>query len=367
MQKTICFLSLGSYPLLSSSEQLEYTGGAELMQVLISKELARAGYRVVFITFRDSNNMDEIIDGISILKSYSRLDGLSLFKRFRFIWQCLKKADADFYVHSSSFPGIAAIYCLINKKAFVNWVASDRNVLLRNIGKKNSILAKIALYIDIKLSRLILVQNMYQKKTLYRLYSKESILIKNPILITDRVSQSGNIGDYILWVGTIRSIKRPDIFLRLAKSLPEYNFLMVGGTDINESNLYVTIKEAAKSIPNLDFLGFVPHQKINKYYNNAIAVVNTSDAEGYPNVFLEAWMNYTPIISLNVDPDYIIRKYHLGYHSGSFENMIEDIKRIINNPQLRYSIGVNGRRYVEAEHDSTKIVNDFLDALNTIK
>jgi len=51
-------------------------------------------------------------------------------------------------------------------------------------------------------------------------------------------------------------------------------------------------------------------------------VINTSNFEGFPNIFLEAWATGVPVISLNVDPGNVIKKRRLGICcEGSLERM----------------------------------------------
>lgn len=358
----ICFLSLGSYPLLSSSEELKYAGGAEMMQVLIGKELAKKGFRISFVTYHDKGEKKETLDEITIIKSYSVSQRLSLFKKMKILWRCLKKADADIYIHSSGTPGIVPLYCFIHRKKYLYWASSDRNILLKSIGKKTSLLAKIALYLDIKLADLIIVQNNFQKKTVEKEFKKKCVLIKNPIIIPNKFIDIRKKVDNktVLWISTIRDIKQPKLFLKLANALPQYKFRMIGGKDIREHELYNQIKRESKNIPNLEFLGFVPHHMIQKYYENAAILVNTSKMEGFPNTFLEAWLNYTPVISINVDPDEIICRYKLGFHLRTFEQMVENVKLLLKDEKLREERGMNGRKYVEREHDIKKIVKKII-------
>jgi glycosyltransferase involved in cell wall biosynthesis len=110
---------------------------------------------------------------------------------------------------------------------------------------------------------------------------------------------------------------------------------------------------------NLDFIGFVPYKEMGKYYAESALLVNTSPNEGFPNTFLEAWANYRPVISLGFDPDEIICKNRLGFHSKTFEQMIDNIKTIIENNQLRTEMGVNARRYIEEKHNVNKLVKEY--------
>jgi glycosyltransferase involved in cell wall biosynthesis len=117
----------------------------------------------------------------------------------------------------------------------------------------------------------------------------------------------------VLWVSSMQKLKRPELFLELAKAIPSVRFQMIGGSG-GSKNFYEQIEETASKMPNLDFVGFVPYHKIDQYFDKAAIFVNTSVFEGFPNTFLQAWGRYAPVVSLNVDPDEIICKYKLGFH-----------------------------------------------------
>jgi len=171
----------------------------------------------------------------------------------------------------------------------------------------------------------------------------------------------------LLWVGTIRSIKQPELFLDIAKNLPQYKFMMIGGSTNSELELYNKIQKKSKSLSNLSFLGFIPHNKIQNYYFQSTIFVNTSLVEGFPYTFVEAWNNSIPVISLNIDPDEIICKNKLGFHSKTFQQMILDIKCLLDNDNLRNGMVMNARKYIKENHDLKKITNQFTDILTTFE
>jgi glycosyltransferase involved in cell wall biosynthesis len=92
-------------------------------------------------------------------------------------------------------------------------------------------------------------------------------------------------------------------------------------------------------------------------YRRAGILVNTSESEGFPNTFLEAWSNYVPVVSLKWDPDEIICRHKLGFHSKDANQMKLDIIRLMNDGKLARELGLNGRRYVETHH-SSKVISD---------
>ncbi len=363
MVEKICFISLGSYPLLTSNENLKYVGGAELKQVIMAKELAKRGYDVSIITYDEPGTKKKEFSELNIIKTFSPSDDLNYFNKIKALWISLKKANSYIYIQSGGTPGFIALYCYLRKKMYIKWLSSDRNVLLKGNENRTPIWIKIALFIDIKLAGLIIVQNQFQKKLIEEKFKKKTILIKNPILIPikqnySKIKKTKNV---ILWVGTLRTIKQPEVFLKLAELFPTYTFQMIGGESDTEPEVYKKIEEGAQKLKNLNFLGYIPHDEIQSYYRDATIIVNTSKAEGFPNTFLEAWINYTPVVSLHVDPDEIICKNNLGFHSKTFKQMIADIQTLLTNEQLREKMVENAIGYIEKQHNINAIVIEFVN------
>ena len=87
--------------------------------------------------------------------------------------------------------------------------------------------------------------------------------------------------------------------------------------------------------------------------------------EGFPNTFLEAWINRIPVISLNIDPDELICNEKLGFHSKSFEQLIINLNTLLQDDTLRNEMGMNAKRYVEQNHDVKKIADKFEKLINS--
>ncbi|VVB62032.1 Glycosyltransferase Gtf1 [uncultured archaeon] len=358
MNKKICFVALGSYSLLTSDENLKYVGGSELKQVIIGRELAKRNFKISFITF-DEKSDKENADGITIIKSFSASKNFSNFKKGLMIWKSLKKANAYIYIQGSGSEGIIPLFCFIHRRKYIKWLTWD-GIFFQKKYSNYSIITRVSTYIDIKLSHIIVAQNNFQKTNIEKKFKKKCILIKNPIIIPDitnfKNKENKNI---ILWVGTIKAVKQPDLFLKIAKNFEEFNFKMIGGKNKKDEKLYDRIKQEALTIPNLEFLGFVPHNKIQKYYEEASIFINTSRIEGFSNTFLEAWINCVPVISLNADPDEVICNKKLGLHSKTFEQIILDVNTLLHNDNLRIEMGMNGKKYVEQNHNMKKIADQF--------
>jgi glycosyltransferase involved in cell wall biosynthesis len=150
--------------------------------------------------------------------------------------------------------------------------------------------------------------------------------------------------------------------LELVISITNADFIMIGGPG-NDLEFYNKIENKAKQIPNLRFLGFIPFGEIDVYFNKASVLVNTSMFEGFSNTFIQAWMNCVPVITLNSDPDEVVCKYKLGFHSRTFEQLVQDATEIISNKKLRNQMGINGRRYVEKEHNIKLVLENYVQLI----
>lgn len=364
MKSKMCFNALATYPLLSQVD-LGFIGGAELQQVLIGKELAKNGYDVSFVVFDHGQEPFEIIDGIKIYKTVPKgyvLSGIkSFYHAFKSAWNALRQADADIYYQEGAGrdTGIVALFCLLKRKKFIFLVASDIDV--DGTFTKDAKLYERTLYkFGIKRADYIIAQSEYQQELLKNNYNLDSIVIKNPYPI-EKVEGSNSEPPIVLWVGTVKpEWKRPELFLKLAKAIPDAKFQMVGGASTNKQ-FYDKIKEEAERIPNLEFVGFVPYPEVNEYFANASICVNTSSVEAFPPyVFIQAWMHYVPTVCLDIDHEDILCKNMMGFHSKTFNPLVEDVKRLLKDEQLREEMSRNARQYVEKEHDIKEIVKKYI-------
>jgi len=352
----VCIVSLGAYPLLAKQD-IELIGGAELQSVLLARELAQRGFDVSFIVLDHGQDSPQIIDGIKVIKAYSADAPMGLrLSTVRLVWKALSQADADIYYGFRGIAGIVALYCWLKRKKLVIGIPSDMEVAEERANKGN--ISNLLWRFDLKLANRIITQTKYQHSMLEERFGRDSVIIPafHPVGVSVMDKAEPPI---VLWVSTIRpQWKQPELFLKLAAAIPEARFQMVGGPS-RDQEFYERIKEQATKIPNLNFVGFMPHYEIGRYFEKASIFVNTSDVEGFPNTFLEAWARYTPVVSLNIDPDEIICEHRLGLHSRTFQQMVNDVKRLLADKKLRQEMGELGRHYVENEHSLQKVVETY--------
>jgi glycosyltransferase involved in cell wall biosynthesis len=82
----------------------------------------------------------------------------------------------------------------------------------------------------------------------------------------------------------------------------------------------------------------------------------------FPNTFIQAWMRKTPVVSLDTDPDDVIKKNQLGLHSANFDQMVKDVRLLLTDTHLCQHMGENAYRYATKEHN----VHNTVDRLEKI-
>jgi glycosyltransferase involved in cell wall biosynthesis len=111
---------------------------------------------------------------------------------------------------------------------------------------------------------------------------------------------------YVCWISNIKSAKRPELFIALAKECLDLNvdFLMAG--EIQDQNLNVLIKDT--SLTNFHYLGAIDPKLANGVISDSLCLAHTCLPEGFPNVFLQAWAMKKRVVSFEYDPGGLIHK-----------------------------------------------------------
>lgn len=194
------------------------------------------------------------------------------------------------------------------------------------------------------------LQNKAQEECLARNYGeKKHVIIPNIWPLTNKNGKVSRDIDF-LWVGNFRELKRPQWFIQLAKDNPQYKFAMVGGS-ANGNQLYKDCEEKAKRYPNFEFLGRTDFDDVNKLFERARIYVCTSEIEGFPNTFLQAWSNNIPVIT-TFDPSDTVKTNGLGLCVNSYEELNATAKTLIGNQTKQQEIQQNIAVYFKESHNA---------------
>jgi glycosyltransferase involved in cell wall biosynthesis len=76
--------------------------------------------------------------------------------------------------------------------------------------------------------------------------------------------------------------------------------------------------------------------------------------EGFPNTYIQSWLREVPVASLTVDPDNILVRNGIGFCSGSYNQLRNDVQKLLESPSLREKMGKKAREYALKNHDMTR-------------
>jgi glycosyltransferase involved in cell wall biosynthesis len=140
---------------------------------------------------------------------------------------------------------------------------------------------------------------------------------------------------------------------------------MVGGPVPDEQALYDRIRAEAQRYPNLIFHGHLPYWEASAMYGRARLLVNTSDAEGFPNAYLQAWMLGVPVVTFS-DPDGVIDCRGLGEVIRSPLAMWGAVRRLLADPDELAVLGARCRAYMRQEYSEERILAPYLAAFEEL-
>ncbi|MDP9082658.1 MAG: glycosyltransferase family 4 protein [Pseudomonadota bacterium] len=364
---SICFVGLENLPVLAREFNRHGIGGEQVQQTLLAKALQRRGYQVSMVV-GDYGQPDEFTrDGVKIFKAFRFDAGLPGFRfihpRWTGVWSALRRAAANVYYLSCADMrlGQLAVYGKFHRCRLIFRIAHDTDCEPDKLlvpYRRDRLLYEYGL----RRTDIILAQSEAQRKAMRNHYGLDSQLAT---MLVDQPSTHRSFTERdirVLWVNNLRAFKRPDLFVELAKSLPALGMHMVGGPQPGFQALFDEIREHARTMSNLTFHGQTPYHEVGDFYERARVFVNTSDSEGFPNSYLQAWIRGTPVIAF-FDPDGVIAREGLGIAVRSIEEMAAAVKSLADDPDRWGVMSSRCRRYMEREYSEQKILQPYICAI----
>jgi len=370
----LCMLALTAYPVLARRRDSRELGGAQVQQVMIARTLVQAGMRVSFICMDYGQPARERIDGIDVLRIHAPgagLPGLRFFyPRLTDLMAAMKAADADVYYQrcAAGNTGLMTAWCQAHGRGSIFAGASDLDFipLPPTLGNTRD---RWLYRRGVRQASAVVVQNPRQQELLRAHHGRDGILIPSCYLRDPAPAAVAATPREVLWVGMVREPKRPDRFLALARALPHVSFRMVGGPMGDSPAVlayYESIRAEAASLPNLQFTGFVPYDQVDSYFDQAAILVNTSDHEGFPNTFLQAWARDTPAVALFDTGSRVDGQAPYGLVASEAE-MAALVGRLMADPAERQALGLRGRDYYERHHAPQVTAARYGELIETLR
>ncbi len=358
---SVCFVAPTAYSILSGDPDIRMVGGAELQQVIIANELADRGFDVSMICIDHGQEDAAVFGKITAYKCFNLRAGIpvirSVYPRATQLWSALKRANADIYFQRTAgrYTGIVATFARSKGKRSVYSAANDPD-FAKGLPKIRFPIDKWIFSYGIRNVDRIIVQNEHQRSLCRERFGRASTVISNCLPNPSRRSADRN--GTVLWVATLKREKRPELFVELARQNPDIQFQMVGGPSRTGEAFFQEIASAASQLSNLEFVGFVPFSEIDRYFDGARLLVNTSDYEGFPNTFLQAWSRQIPTVSF-LDLRQSTGGQTIGRIADSVEDMSVIVRRLMADDDLWRRDGQRCQEHFDRAHSVDTIVDQF--------
>lgn len=425
----VSFVALGAYPLFEPAAR-GATGGMEKKAWMFARALAERGTVDVSFVVRDHGQPAvKKIDDVSVfayreplLKQISRV-ARSLRRKHpitgniaklasgappirkapltrlplrvarascKLVWQIMRgmvpapalyaRIGADVHiaagVNAISAEMVAA--CRINRSQSILWLASDSDLdpafVAPGRGERADGLPGTVGHYALTNANAIIVQSLHQQALLRERFGRESHLIRNAIDLTGDDTQGGTLdpeieailskGPYALWVGRSDPIKkRPDVCFDLAEKLPHVRFVIVMAL-VKDTAFHAALKRRKPA--NVDLIEGLPFRAMPHLFRSAVALVNTSSQEGFPNAFLEAGKHGIPVVSLNVDPDSMFSKRQAGIVCrGNLDAMAAAVQKVHSDAEERRQYASRLRAYAAEFHGLEECCDELCEVIRS--
>lgn len=283
------------------------------------------------------------------------------FDYIYFILQGSKKINSAEYKNSDVFHALTPLESFhTNKKRTVTSLMDFIALNERNLSVKHKLLAKIyekGIEHTINSER-ITVLNPDLAKTLAEKYGvDENIIEVIPPPIADNFYPKNEKHDTFN-IGTLSSLgyrKRVHLLIKAFMEADiENSQLLLAGTGPNMEEF----KKLASGDDRIKFLGFVPDEKINDFYNSLDLFVFPTSLEGYGMPMVEAMGAGKPVITLDDAeiPSNLAKHTHV--------TSIEELPEVMSNKSYKCDIKKNIEFY--KEHSIDKIALKYYKVYESI-
>src|SRR5216683_1046893 len=322
----LCFVAPNTWPVFSRDPDNEVIGGAEVQQSILARALAGAGYRVSMICLDFGQPQGVSLDGVTVHKAHRPDAGLPVLRfvhpRITAMWRAMRAVDADVYYQrcSAMLTAVVAAFCHRYGKRSIFASAADLDFVP---GRQPIRYLRDRWLFEQGLKRVdrIVVQNVAQQQACRANYHRESTLIPS----CDGLPADASPGT---------------------------------GDDARNNACFESVRNAATTIPNIEFTGFLPHACAEPYFDRARVLVNTSLHEGVPNTFLQAWARGVPTVAF-VDTGARLRGELLYPVVRRVEEAAAEIERLFTDEGHWRRASVRCREYFSNTHSTSKVLDRF--------
>ena len=173
----------------------------------------------------------------------------------------------------------------------------------------------------------------------------------------------------IVWVARFIKWKHPEVVLKIAKNLKNYNFKikMLGTGELEEKIRTSVKKQNLEDV--IEIVGQVPSDEVKNYMEEANIFIGTSDSrEGWGAVVNEA-MNAGCAIVANQkmgSVPFLIENGKNGMMYTSYKDFENKLKYLIENKEIRRKFGKNAYKLITEKWTSKVATDNLLNLFDSI-
>ena len=227
-------------------------------------------------------------------------------------------------------------------------------------------------YFSLQKADAVFTQTPEQSEMLRDRFGREGTLVPNPIDLAEWDSRASamlppelhaGLDRFVLWMGRAEKIhKRPQVLIEIAQLCPEVPFLML----LNPRDPAVDAEIRLSAPSNVRIVSQVPFPLMPALFRKAIACINTSSLEGFPNAFLQAAASRVPIVSTDVGRWFLEESRAGLCVEGNRQRAADTLREWMNSPELRSQVGTRGRAFVEQQHAIEPVTVRFAEVLRSV-
>ena len=164
----------------------------------------------------------------------------------------------------------------------------------------------------------------------------------------------------VVFLGRLDPIKRPWVFVELARRFPSTEFLMLGNAYVQGIGAW----QPSRLPGNVRLMAHVEGAEKARLLASAWMIVNTSIHEALPISFLEALHSATPIVSCQNPEDMTSRfGVYVGRWDGSglegLDAFSDAVTHLLDDHEARVQLGRVGRAWVRSTHTRERFLGAF--------
>ncbi len=362
-------------------------GGAQHQTLLLAQGLAKLGHDVIFLATNSNEESEFNTGNVRVVNVLGRRT--AGWSRHRQLLTTAIQQSAPDICYVRVFEDLAAIVPLC-KDAGVPVVSMSVHAMetspfllgyrpLDTIGHLRAMNTWFHLrsFLSIRSSAAHVCNSKALQESIRRWFPGKSIrMIYNGSPVPSHQHAHKESTGQVIWVNNIKLFKRPEVFIELARCLPQFRFLMIGRMASGRygKKLGATLKQGPS---NLEYLGPMGIDQANNAISQSDLLLYTSlPVEGFGSSFTQAWLRHVPTLSLSYDLDGILEREKIGRCSRNFEQLVIDVKELMESESMRRDMGKRARAYAVSHHSVERMVSNYEalfkdillnSALNTVR